>query len=309
MDKLNEKVLTKQIEKQQIKNLSYKNHSNCCPNCGFVKTPGAKFCEQCGFAFDSEACLCCNASVKSNWEICPHCGQNLKPALCSFCGKGMDKDEKFCQHCGNSREGIVCTKCGTRNFRNFCFKCNSPLNELAQDAVKEAHADKHFQKILELSKELAQLEDELTTDDTTDYESNIEFDDSIEPKKEIIINDYLSGLLKLASTPPIPRNIVLEKTKKREKLAVYEQKVAQMQELMDRIGSPADAPPCIQRDYYSARKVPVLRAKVITEPTYWVCNLCGMHHTYPADCAQPELGGKWVYKNITITEEHFEYEK
>lgn len=327
MEKLSDKSLTKQLEKEQVKHISGKHAAGCCPHCGFPETSGTKFCEQCGFAFEEQMCPGCNAHVESHWEICPACGRNLTPALCSFCGKGMEKNEKFCQHCGNSREGITCNHCGTRNFRNFCFKCNTPLNELAQAAVQSASADKQYQKVLELAKELAALEEELHQGDDPNLQDEIEPGEGVcpangsgtkEQKREEIQNEYLSGLLQLVSTPvapkeappaPVQKPMEQVKIKKREKLATYQQKVAQMQEMMDKMVPPADAPPCIQRDYYSARKVPVLKKTVVTEPAYWVCNLCGAHHNNPSSCAQPELGGKWVYKNTTTTEEIFAYEK
>ena len=79
-------------------------------------------------------------------------------------------------------------------------------------------------------------------------------------------------------------------------------------ELMEKLRPEGDMTPQMQRNYYSARKLPVLRKSVTTAPVCWICNLCGCHHSHPSECAQPELGGTWVYEDVVTVTKTFEYQ-
>ena len=87
----------------------------------------------------------------------------------------------------------------------------------------------------------------------------------------------------------------------------YKQKLIDMQRLMEKLSPDGAMNPQMQRNYYSARKLPIYRKSQKLVPSYWVCNLCGCQHSNPNECAQPELGGVWHYKPITITHKAFEY--
>ena len=65
---------------------------------------------------------------------------------------------------------------------------------------------------------------------------------------------------------------------------------------------PAGSTPQEQRNYFSARKLPVdkiIRTKIRSA---WVCNFCGCWHNCPSECCEPWHGGKWVceYKEEKI---------
>ena len=83
-----------------------------------------------------------------------------------------------------------------------------------------------------------------------------------------------------------------------EIMTAYREKVAEMNAALSAMVPPPGFVPEQQRDYYSARRV----ASVHTEydlsgyqPTVWKCNLCGALHNCPSECAEPQLGGTWVY--------------
>jgi hypothetical protein len=78
-----------------------------------------------------------------------------------------------------------------------------------------------------------------------------------------------------------------------------------IEELNDLLSSMVPDPgltPQMQRNYYSARKVAVIRKSNVKVKVGWVCNLCGCCHGSPSECSRPELGGTWLYteKEITI---------
>ena len=86
------------------------------------------------------------------------------------------------------------------------------------------------------------------------------------------------------------------------------EKLEEMKLLMEKLRPEGDMTPQMQRNYYSARKLPVLRKSVTKAPVCWICNLCGCHHSHPSECAQPELGGTWVYEDVVTVTKTFEYQ-
>ena len=89
-----------------------------------------------------------------------------------------------------------------------------------------------------------------------------------------------------------------------EAMHAYRAKAAEMQAALDAMVPDAEATPEEQRNYYSARRMPVERKvkKTIQECEGWICNLCGCLHNKPQECAEPELGGRWIYKTYTVEE-------
>ena len=88
----------------------------------------------------------------------------------------------------------------------------------------------------------------------------------------------------------------------------YKEKLEEMRGLMEKLRPEGDMTPQMQRNYYSARKLPVLRKSVSKAPVCWVCNLCGCQHNQPSECAQPELGGTWIYEDVVTVTKTFEYQ-
>lgn len=161
--------------------------SQHCHNCGAPVHPGASFCEECG-APCSACCMNCGAAVSSDTAICPSCG---KPAttLCTYCGSPVNAGDAFCSECGNPRGGIVCPRCDTLNYRNFCRKCNHPLNPMALYAVEEAERDPKFIKAKNIAREIDELENEISA-----LETLLAGRDTApsEPEKLLVIDDTTS---------------------------------------------------------------------------------------------------------------------
>ena len=122
-----------------------------------------------------------------------------------------------------------------------------------------------------------------------------------------------------AAAPAKPKkkvklNVNLEQM--RQIAEAYKACTKQMNDMMQDLAPDPGMTPQMQRNYYSARKLPVVtvtRSKeLIQKPVEWICNYCGCHHSQPSDCCEPQLGGTWVYENIeverVITNKSWQYE-
>ena len=327
MEQQHQSLSEQQVKTQQKTTEKQAEQPQCCPNCGTPCHSGDKFCEECGMPLKGKSCVRCGVPIQADWEICPHCGQSLHAGLCSFCGASMEADDSFCPDCGNPRTGIICPDCNTLNFRSFCRKCNRPLNEMAMQEMQKAKHDPVFQEMLALAQELADLEERIL--DTPSGE--ISEEDSEPPQLELseadkkLIQQYKdlfagSGSLEEISIPkpkplketPVQARPKIQLNVKRvdldEAKQLYKEKLEEMRGLMEKLRPEGDMTPQMQRNYYSARKLPVLRKSVSKAPVCWVCNLCGCQHNQPSECAQPELGGTWIYEDVVTVTKTFEYQ-
>lgn len=310
-------LLAQQVKKQEKSLEKQMNRSQQCSNCGTSFACEDKFCEECGMYLRNVSCSHCGNPIQSNWEICTHCGHGLCAELCSFCGSEMGAEDAFCPDCGNPRIGITCADCGSLNFRSFCRKCNRPLNEMAKLEMEKAQRDPLFKEMLVLAQELADLEDQLLGD----FSEKVAIDDNTNQQW---IQQYKDLLASVRSAQPnlsleMPSKTAIVRSRSKVRLNVlqenleetkeaYQAKLKEMQALMAKLCPESDATPQMQRNYYSARKLPILRKTVEKSPVYWICNLCSCQHKQPGDCAQPELGGTWVYEDIVTVTRVFDYE-
>lgn len=260
-----------------------------------------------------QECPYCNGYIESTYVICPHCGRSLTPGKCSFCGAIMKENAGFCSKCGQSREGIICPQCHTLNSRNFCRNCNSPLTPRALQAYAEAESDPAFIVLQTKAQELADLHARINelSKESTGNTDNYELSDS----DKALLNEY-NALLSSLGAPLTPSAHKMEKIPDQwekipdrqsyedrvmsldEIMKAYREKAAEMDMALSSLAPPPEYTPEQQRDYYCARKI----ARIKTEydmsgysPTSWICNYCGATHNSPAECAEPQLGGKWVY--------------
>lgn len=267
-------------------------------------------------------CCNCGRDIDLNNEMCPHCMYPIHRSVCTYCGAQIEEGDKYCGECGGPRDGIKCPKCGTLNFRSFCVNCNTPLDQLALNEIKEAQSDPVYLKIketgkriLEIESQLAKLKEKQNPLQLNEKETQIisrykKLLDQLEANisaqsenKSFEIKENLSN----AEIPAPPINQI--DCVDLEPLEIeYKKTIEDLNELMTQLIPEPGLPPQMQRNYYSARKLPVYNKKLHHEPVAWVCNLCGCHHRYPSQCARPELGGHWVYNTRVDIIKTYEYQ-
>lgn len=256
---------------------------------------------------------------KSNYHL--HCWKKTTDnnGSCTFCGAHIENGDKFCPECGSPREGIICPQCGTLNFRSFCSKCNAPLNDNANAAIAQAQSDPHYQKCLQLNKELAKMADYIASFENEVRQAMQETGEALSQEGESLMDKY-EQMLKLMGQKTQAKPQMPEQKHEQRKLQLrskypdikevmeaYKAKSAEMQESLSSMFPDAGITPELQRDFVSARKIPVKTKVLQKQPTYWVCNYCGCPHNQPSECAEPWHGGVWQYETIEIEETIFKY--
>ena len=262
-------------------------------------------------------CPNCKQVIDRNYELCPKCGYRLHSNHCTFCGAPMDSDDLFCGECGGSAKGIKCPTCGTLSFRSFCPKCNQPVDKLGEEELQRAKNDPLYQRACALAEKIVKAQEKGQLPSTDE--------NALSPQVIELLKYYQH--LKMSSNSSVEKENAKEKEESVNNDVKIEQehqnisveskaiKLSDSDDAIDDISSyidelndllksmvpPPGEPPQIQRNYYSARKVAVFHKSKVKEKVGWVCNLCGYCHESPSECARPELGGTWVYREKEIT--------
>ncbi|MEF2599127.1 MAG: zinc ribbon domain-containing protein [Bacteroidales bacterium] len=258
---------------------------------------------------DGATCPYCGKDIRKSWEFCPGCGHSLV-GWCTFCGADIPRGEDECPECGMSRSGIVCPKCGTLNVRGFCSKCNEPLTMAAKKELERARKDPAFLKAAELAVKAAEIQTMIEAAEEEVAKENIEaklpedvmrlrellgkttFRQAQEPEK--VRQEQRSGA---------PAGPAAGKMKSKAELrAEYSRIQEELNKALSEMLPPAGSTPQEQRNYFSARKLPVEKIIHTKVRNAWVCNFCGCWHNRPSECCEPWHGGKWVceYKEEKI---------
>lgn len=251
---------------------------------------------------------------KRNQQEAP-CFRRYRPAnimdkykgRCTFCGVTVEPGTRFCTECGNSRDGITCPHCGTLNYRSFCKNCYAPLNEQAHKALSEAKFDPHFQRAEQLVREMAELEKIISEDEAANqYNDAPDLSVTLSDDDRQILDAYRDLFAGIANHPalsapadePHPAIITRERKqfliqKTEDAMKLYKAKMVELQMHMDSMLPDSAATPEEQRDFFSARIITTTRIEFVKQG--WVCNYCGCYHKCPNECAEPQLGGKWIF--------------
>lgn len=307
------------------------SNANHCRRCGALLTTGAAFCEDCGEPVSaSHTCPNCHAEVPQGIIICPACGHSLSTERCTFCGAAMDPDDRFCAECGNPREGLRCPHCGAHNQRSFCRVCSRPLNEMANRMLERVKDDPRVAQAHRLALELAELEAQLADAGVISPDSDgetevINLDDStisLTEEERRTLADY-DSLMALAGKGPadsndgkgadnsnVNDNFTVKERRRfnvggssvADAIAAYRLKAREMQAALDAIVPDEAMNAEEQRNFFTACHI-VVMTDVTTRSRVkdgWICNWCGCHHSTPSECYRPELGGKWIYREIEV---------
>ncbi|MDO4843659.1 MAG: zinc ribbon domain-containing protein [Bacteroidales bacterium] len=252
---------------------------------------------------DGVGCPYCGQPVKKSWEWCPSCGHSLVD-WCTFCGADIPRGEDECPECGMSRSGIVCPKCGTRNASGFCRKCNEPLTLAAKKEQERALKDPQFVKAAELAVQAAELLARIEAEEQEVPESEIkeiELPEDVLRLKELLGKTTLRQAQGLrTSTTGEPCRTTCSAANKMKSKAELRAEYSKIQEELNKalegMLPPVGSTPQEQRNYFSARKLPVEKVILTKGREAWVCNFCGCWHNCPSECCEPWHGGKWVYE-------------
>lgn len=251
---------------------------------------------------DDIGCPHCGQPVRKSWEWCPSCGHSLVD-WCTFCGADIPRGEDECPECGMSRSGVVCPKCGTRNAGGFCRKCNEPLTLAAKKEQERALKDPQFVKAAELAVQAAELLARIEAEEQEVPESEIK---EIELPEDVLRLKELLGktTLRQAQGPDGKQTQPLDGKQqqaqrpksKAELRAEYSKIQEELNKALEGMLPPVGSTPQEQRNYFSARKLPVEKVILTKGREAWVCNFCGCWHNCPSECCEPWHGGKWVYE-------------
>lgn len=251
---------------------------------------------------DDIGCPHCGQPVRKSWEWCPSCGHSLVD-WCTFCGADIPRGEDECPECGMSRSGVVCPKCGTRNAGGFCRKCNEPLTLAAKKEQERALKDPQFVKAAELAVQAAELLARIEAEEQEVPEAEIK---EIELPEDVLRLKELLGktTLRQAQGPDGKQTQPLDGKQqqaqrpksKAELRAEYSKIQEELNKALEGMLPPVGSTPQEQRNYFSARKLPVEKVILTKGREAWVCNFCGCWHNCPSECCEPWHGGKWVYE-------------
>ena len=298
-----------------------------CPECGFnLNAP--VFCPNCG------------AETTPDADICQACGAWLLDGQCTFCYAHLDPNADFCAECGNPKGGVKCPGCGNFSIFDFCSKCGIPLTEGAALAIELAKNDPNAKKLLDSIQQTAAIETELAELDAlinsapvfSDDGPSPSFDDTPAPpvKKSLFSDSQLSAIMKTAEdrdaaavrqAEAAKRAHEFERKQEEEKRRVEEAAAKKAAEKarkeaeerrkaleIQRAIAKADAEEALKqlqnktflnqqeaRRFYNAVKT------LGISPDGWLCNTYGTLHTDgPNGCANPNGGGRWVYRGHTV---------
>lgn len=178
---------------------------------------------------------------------------------CTFCGATIEEDENFCPDCGSPQGGIKCPNCGTLSRRSFCSHCNTPLNDVALEAVRQAKADPAFRRAEALAAELAELERLIEAGGISRAELNKDINE--EARKAASRYASLFGDVASIKVPDVPKQQTTLKSKVltgnplEAAIATYKAKAQELQQAISSMLPPPSSTPEEQRNFFCARKI------------------------------------------------------
>ena len=112
-----------------------------------------------------------------------------------------------------------------------------------------------------------------------------------------IFNEYIGTVTSMIGEPCRTTCSAANKMKSKAELrAEYSKIQEELNKALEGMLPPVGSTPQEQRNYFSARKLPVEKVILTKGREAWVCNFCGCWHNCPSECCEPWHGGKWVYE-------------
>lgn len=231
-------------------------------------------------------------------------GSPIKPDMCGVCGAEMEPEDRFCAECGSPRGAQPQAQAAP-----------------AQQTLQKAQDDPKYQRVLELYRQVAELQQKIQASATWVEDFHYDFEDEdfdeeepleLSEQDKALLNEYESLLNMLQGgvpeaqkpepaapkkeRPKRPRiHLEVDLDKMQELIDGYKQKVQELNEALEDMAPDPGMPPQMQHDYYAERPLP-------DKNFQFICNKCGNRHANPADCPMGGGGGKWFFDNPLIGE-------
>lgn len=299
--------------------------ANACPSCGAAIKAGMMICPVCGNPCTTK-CTFCGSEMSAGETFCPECGNPRGGITCPDCGTLNFRS--FCRKCNRPLNPMAM----------YAVEQTKSNPHLQRAAAISKELDEIALEIKQLEQQMAVAPEATFPVDTPQAALDVTDDTSDDTMRLLDEFSRLTGAApapKAAPKPaakaevkkapglsleaPNPDNGVgdigggnrngatpgggaaarLEQLK-----ALYSSKLDELQKELDSMIPDPGLPPEIQRNQACAFKynyeVTTTHAHQEQRKIAWVCNLCGCHHSCPSECAQPELGGTWITKNVTV---------
>lgn len=306
-----------QIRQQEHK--TERTDGKICPFCGQEVPSRAEICPHCGRSL-VPYCTFCGSEIPTGETECPECGMPREGVKCPRCGTLNAR--AYCRNC-NEPLTPVARKELERAMKDPLFiKAASLTVELAEleleleepDAANRTEPELHTVSPIQVESAEPELhtvklpaEKPKSTQKTDGSLSDSGKDTSAKPQKELPPEFQRLKDLVATAKPGIKADAGITQPKApcrktREQLREeYARKKAELNATFKEMVPPPGSTPQEQRNYYSARRMPVRKTIRGTKPIAWVCNVCSCRHNNPSECYKPELGGTWQYEEYTIT--------
>lgn len=314
---LRQKELYKESILEQVKEIRASSEDTGCSYCGQPVKKSWEWCPSCGHSL-VDWCTFCGADIPRGEDECPECGMSRSGIICPKCG--TRNAGGFCRKC-NEPLTLAAKKELERAQKDPWFlkaadlvvkaaELQTMLEAEDQD-VPETEGTK-----IELPEDVLRLK-ELLGKTTLRHQVRpiaevagvagvAEPVEAVEAAEAPALRQAQGPGIRQAQGPAIRQvqgPVVKQQPKSKAELrAEYSKIQEELNKALGEMLPPVGSTPQEQRNYFSARKLPVdkiIRTKIRSA---WVCNFCGCWHNCPSECCEPWHGGKWVceYKEEKI---------
>jgi hypothetical protein len=242
-------------------------------------------------------CSNCGWGVTSTADICENCGEWLLTGKCNFCYADIEDGQKFCSECGNPPTGITCKACGTISHFDFCPNCNTPQTEQAQELIKELQDSVEFQNITNLTITESKVSNQILQNSLEQINNYLaKFNPATKKKKSFTLDTDDNNIEENIKATEESSNKVKSE---QQNLIEQEKKEIEAIRLLKDIQSKKFANNQEARRFFGALKIILPQVIIKRKPIGWICNAYGCTHEAPQECADPSMGGTWIYETST----------
>lgn len=314
---LRQKELYKESILEQVKEIRASSEDTGCSYCGQPVKKSWEWCPSCGHSL-VDWCTFCGADIPRGEDECPECGMSRSGIICPKCG--TRNAGGFCRKC-NEPLTLAAKKELERAQKDPWFLKAADL--VVKAAELQAMLEAEDQDVpetegtkIELPEDVLRLK-ELLGKTTLRHQVRpiaevagvagvAEPVEAVEAAEAPALRQAQGPGIRQAQGPAIRQvqgPVVKQQPKSKAELqAEYSKIQEELNKALGEMLPPVGSTPQEQRNYFSARKLPVdkiIRTKIRSA---WVCNFCGCWHNCPSECCEPWHGGKWVceYKEEKI---------